>query len=99
MKAKLALFLVSALIVFSGVTSGRADTVVPSGRATKHVTVRETATSQSQPIGRLWTGEQAEYLGDSPHRHQIRLTNGIEGYVSKSWARRIPSAPLVAGNL
>ncbi len=101
MRAKfaLSLSLLAVLIVLSNVTVGRADTVVPSDRVTNYVTVRKTATSQSPPVGRLRPGEQAEYLGDAPHRHHIRLANGVEGYVSKSWTRRVPSAAPVAGSL
>ena len=99
MRKSLTLCLLAVFIAFSNVLVGRADTVVPSDRVTNYVTVRGTASSQSPPVGRLNRGERAEYLGDAPHRYHLRLANGVEGYVSKSWTRRIASAPLATGNL
>jgi hypothetical protein len=66
----------------------RADDVVPSGRVTSQVIVRSEPSSEGSIVGGLRPNERALYLGDA-HRHfHIRLPDGREGYVSKSWTRR-----------
>lgn len=85
------------LVGLGTVTVTAADTVVPSGRVTNHVHVRAAAIGQSQEVGELRPGDQAEYLGDAPHRYHVRLGDRTEGYVSKAWTCRIPSIPPANG--
>lgn len=79
-------------------TSAFADTVVPSDRVTSAVIVRQDPVPGAPEVGRLRPRESAQYLGEAPHRYRVQLTNGVEGFVSKSWTRRVPDAP-TTGNL
>ncbi len=93
-------FLISCFAILVGlstVTVTAADTVVPSDRVTNHVHVRAAAIGQSQKVGELRPGDQAEYLGDAPHRYHVRLSDRTEGYVSKAWTCRIQSIPPANG--
>jgi competence protein ComEC len=80
---------VLAVVVFSTALAV-ADTVVPTDAVTTRVVVRESASSQSNQVGSLRPGEQAELLGEVPNWYRVRLPSGIEGFVSKRWTRLIP---------
>lgn len=70
-----------------------ADEVIPTERVSRGVVVRETSDSESPPVGSLQPGDAAEYLGEEAGKFHIRLQNGTDGFVSKSWTRRTASAP------
>ena len=75
-----------------------ADTVVPSDDVVSGVVVRLNATSNSDQVGSLRPGEQAELLGSVPNWYRILLANGLPGFVPKRWTRVIPSgSPPTAG--
>lgn len=71
-----------------------ADVVVPSTDVTTRVVVRASATSQSTQVGSLEPGDQAELVGSVPNWHQIRLSNGVQGFVSKRWTLVIATGGL-----
>tara|TARA_R110000824_G_scaffold191913_3_gene373765 strand:+ start:3894 stop:5078 length:1185 start_codon:yes stop_codon:yes gene_type:complete len=75
-----------------------ADSVTPNDRIRNHLNVRDIAARDgARVIGKLRPGEKANYLGQEAHWFKVRLANGTEGYVHKSWSRLIPSAPLAGG--
>ncbi len=64
-----------------------AQVVVPSERVRVSVTVREQPDADSPRIGRLRVDESAEFLRSVPRWHEVRLADGRQGFVSKSWTR------------
>jgi competence protein ComEC len=84
-----------AFIVSDGVPAPAfAAAVTPSDRVTSQINVREfPRTSDSRIIGVLRRGESAELVESMPHWYRVRLAAGEEGYVSKSWAVVVDSAP------
>ena len=62
-----------------------ADTVVPSDRVTSRVIVREHATTASADRGSLSPGDTAEFISAVPSWYFVRLADGTEGFVSKTW--------------
>ncbi len=66
-----------------------AQRVVPSERVRRSVTVFEQDDSDSPRVGQIRVGESAEHLGSIPRWHEVRLDNGLRGFVSKSWTRVI----------
>ncbi len=90
-------YLVALFIILT--TYAFADTVVPSDRVVTSVVVRQDPVPGAAEVGRLHPGESAEFLGDVPHRYHVRLTGGVEGFVSKAWTRRVPDAAAATANL
>jgi competence protein ComEC len=85
---------VSATIAVSSQT---ADRVTPTDEVKTRVVVRASASGQTDDLGSLRPGESAELLGSVPNWHRVRLTNGIEGFVSKRWTRILSAgAPVPA---
>ncbi len=63
-----------------------ADAIVsPSERVVNHVNVRAGSEYGSEKIGTLEKGESLPYLRSVPRWYVVRLPDGREGYVSKSW--------------
>jgi beta-lactamase superfamily II metal-dependent hydrolase len=91
--------LVAALAVALSAGVAFADVVVPAQDVTSRVVVRATASSSSTDIGSLRPGEQAELLGSVPSWYRIRLSNGVEGFVSKRWTRVMPGAAAISFTL
>lgn len=79
-------------LLVSAVQGQSQEVVVPSDRVVNSVGVREEASGDSAIIGRLFKGQQAALLLSVPNWYRIRLSNGIEGFVPKSWTDRIPVA-------
>ena len=65
-----------------------ADTITPSDRVTSGVRVREQATSTSNTVDFLRPGDVAEFIGSEGRYYHVRLADGREGFVSKSWTVR-----------
>ncbi len=75
-----------------------ADRVVPTDEVKTRVVVRENASGTSDDRGSLRPGESAELLGSVPNWYRVRLTNGVEGFVSKRWTRILSAgAPTPVG--
>ncbi|MDZ4675369.1 MAG: MBL fold metallo-hydrolase [Gemmatimonadota bacterium] len=84
----ISLLLLGLLVVPWGAALGQSgDRVVPSHDVTSRVVVRAGPTALSTDRGSLRPGESAELLGSVPNWYQIRLDDGIEGFVSKRWTR------------
>ena len=62
-----------------------APEVSPSERVRRNVVVRAEPDGDSEPRGALFPGDEVELLGDVPGWYQVRLANGVVGFVSKSW--------------
>jgi hypothetical protein len=59
-----------------------APEVSPSERVRRNVVVRAEPDGDSEPRGALFPGDDAELLGEVPGWYQVRLANGVVGYVS-----------------
>lgn len=70
-----------------------ADRVVPTDEVKTRVVVRANASGTSDDRGSLRPSESAELLGSVPNWYRVRLTNGVEGFVSKRWTRILSAAP------
>ena len=97
-------FLLCAALALLAVSSlARADQVVPSDRVVTRVIVRAEPSSTGDRIGSLSPGETAEFLDDVPSYYKVRLTSGVEGFVSKAWTDLVagppsqPTQPAAAG--
>jgi beta-lactamase superfamily II metal-dependent hydrolase len=67
--------------------------IEPSDDVTSSVIVRQYPTTQDSDIlGRLLAGQQAELIESVPYWRKVRLADGIEGYVSKRWTKIVPAA-------
>lgn len=77
------------LLISQSVT---ADTVIPSDRISTSLKVRADSSASSETVGRLYKGDSAQYLDSVPHWYHVRLSNGVEGYVHKSWSERLSSS-------
>ena len=60
--------------------------VTPSERVTTRLNVRSAPSTSSAIVGKLLPGETAPFLEDVPHWYKVRLNNGTQGFVSKSWS-------------
>lgn len=67
-----------------------ADQVEPSDRVESRLRVREGPTTETSVVGYLYPSQLAEWLDSLPRWYKVRLGNGVEGYVSKSWSRVVP---------
>ena len=80
-----------------------APEVSPSERVKRNVVVRAEADGDAAPVGALSPGDEAELLGEVPGWYQVKLPNGVVGYVSKSWTvvagEGPPAAAAVSGPL
>ena len=70
-------------------TPAQADDIVPSERVKSSVVVRRDPIGRpSPPVGSLRPGDRATLVESVPYFWKVRLANGVEGYVSKSWTMR-----------
>jgi competence protein ComEC len=87
---------VSAALVVSCLPAAANDRVAPRAEVTTTVAVRETASADSAALAALAPGQTAELLGSVPYWYEVRLGNGIEGFVSKRWTTIVtPGAVLL----
>jgi len=49
--------------------------------------IRASASSQSAALGSLRPGSEAELVGSVPSWYEVRLANGVLGFVAKRWTR------------
>jgi len=82
-------FLCGAFAVVSAIA---ADKVTPSDRVTTRLLVRESASTGSDVVGELRVGQTADLITSVPNWHKVRLSNGVEGFVSKAFSKIIPAA-------
>lgn len=65
-----------------------AETVVPSERVRSSVFVRRDLIARRSPVlGALKSDDRALLLESVSSFYRVRLANGAEGYVAKSWTR------------
>lgn len=62
--------------------------VTPSSRVTSYVNVRSEPKIDGNIVGSLSPGESAVCLNSFPHWYHVRLDDGTEGFVSKTWTDR-----------
>src|SRR5262249_14495174 len=70
-----------------------ADVVTPTDDVTTRVIVHQTPSGQSDRVGNLTPGQQAELIGSVPNWYEVRLANGLTGFVPKRWTRVIATVP------
>lgn len=85
---------VAALLLASQASAQ--EQVAPSERVRTNVVVREQPLGPpATPVGALRPGETAVLLESVPYFYRVRLANGVEGYVAKSWTVRVSPPALV----
>ncbi|MFO1344703.1 MAG: SH3 domain-containing protein [Rhodocyclaceae bacterium] len=84
--------LVGLMLALTGLPAA-AELVTPSERVRQDVDVRTMPSVQGNSIARLRPGETATLLERVPYWYKVRLTDGREGFVSKSWSTVLPDAP------
>lgn len=62
--------------------------VTPSSRVTSYVKVRSEPKIDDNIVGSLSPGKSAVCLNSFPHWYHVRLDDGTEGFVSKTWTDR-----------
>ncbi|RJP21928.1 MAG: SH3 domain-containing protein [Candidatus Abyssobacteria bacterium SURF_5] len=85
-----ALFLVLGILLLS--SAAEADRIIPVGQVTNRVRVRHRPDTDSPAIGSLRFNESAELLESLPYWYHIKLDNGVPGYVSRAWTRKVSEA-------
>jgi len=78
------------LISQSYLSPAYGENVIPKDNVRNHVNVRELPSGSSNRIGILRPGEHLDYLESVPRWHKVRMKNGQEGFVSKSWTVVVP---------
>lgn len=86
--------LLTVLILTAG--AAHADRVTPAARVKTHVTVRAKPASTAKAKGQLKAGESAAVLKTLTYWHQVRLDNGVVGYVSRAWTTPVTAAATAA---
>jgi beta-lactamase superfamily II metal-dependent hydrolase len=90
----LAPMLIAAVALLCSPPALAQEQVAPSERVRSNVVVRaEPLGPPSRPVGALRPGEHAELLESVPYFYRVRLANGAEGYVAKSWTVRVTPPP------
>lgn len=86
-------FALFILTFFGTVPSAPAQefSVVPSERVVQFVNVRDAPSGDR--IARLSRGERLPFVRSVPRWHEVRLSDGQSGFVSKSWTRVVPILP------
>lgn len=79
-------WLLSALLLMAISGAALAQDVTPSERVVRNVVVRAEPSVRAVSLGRLVPGDRATLLSaDDPGWYQVRLSDGVIGYVSKAW--------------
>ena len=79
------------ILALAVVVPAYADKVITRNTVQTFVNIRLSASSESQKIGELHPGDQLDYTDSVPRWHQLRLSNGQPGFVSKRWTEVIPA--------
>jgi hypothetical protein len=90
------LYALLILLVLMPAPAFTAD-IAPSNRVVTRVNVRIGPSTEEPVVGKLQPGDTAELLSAVPSWYQIRLTNGVEGFVSKAWTVEV--IPASSSNL
>jgi hypothetical protein len=66
--------------------------ITPSDRVVTRVNVHAGPSTVETVVGKLQPGDRAELLSVVPNWYHIRLTDGIEGFVSRTWTVEVNPA-------
>ena len=66
-----------------------ADQVTPSEAVRTSLNVRSVPSAGAKIVGKLFPGERAELLSEVDDWYEVLLSNGVKGFVSKSYTNRI----------
>ncbi|WP_242128499.1 SH3 domain-containing protein [Sphingobium sp. Sx8-8] len=88
------LFLTSFSLVFAALClqAVEAREVKPTERVTTAVIVRQGPSTNTAVLSRLRPGEAAEVIDEVPGWYHVRLADGTDGYVSKTWTNEVAEA-------
>ncbi|GAB4340200.1 MAG: hypothetical protein Kow0099_15970 [Candidatus Abyssubacteria bacterium] len=78
--------------ILSIAVPARAERVIAIQEVTNRVKVRHRPSIDSPAIGSLRYNESAELLESLPYWYHITLDNGVPGYVSRAWTRKLSEA-------
>lgn len=76
-----------------------ADLIAPSDRVVTRLNVREGPDTATQIVGKLRPSEFAVLQGAVPFWHEVRLSDGASGFVSKAWSEVVPDVRLGTWNI
>jgi SH3-like domain-containing protein len=91
--ARCATRLVTAVLALAAV-SAPAATVTPSDRVVNFLSIRARPTSNSPRVGTLSPGQDAKVVHEMSGWFRVKLADGTEGFVSKSWVVETSTAGL-----
>ncbi|MFK5948911.1 MAG: MBL fold metallo-hydrolase [Methylococcales bacterium] len=63
--------------------------IAPSDRVKNYISVKEAPESGTRIVDKLLKGQSATYLSDESHYYKVKLDNGSEGFVHKSWSKKL----------
>lgn len=99
MKTRNSILLLAVLLsLFFAANETFADQVKPSDRVTTHVNVREAPVAGSPAVGTLNRNATADLIESIPYWYHIRLSSGVQGYVSKAWTVLVSDDPADASS-
>ncbi len=89
--------LFTSLLFFSIFTTAAANSVITSERVVRFIGVYDNSGEQpcvhnGVQVGRLNKNDIAEHIGTIPHWYIVRLENGVEGCVKKSWSTLVQTS-------
>ena len=79
------------VLLLTGGTVEAQTVITPSDRVATRLNVREEPRGDSVIVGKLEKNETAELIEAVPYWYKIRLHDGVEGFVSKSWSDEVPA--------
>jgi hypothetical protein len=82
----------SLLMLFTINTPAHAERIITISDVANRVKVRHRPDLDSPAIGSLNYNESAELLESLPYWYHIKLDNGVPGYISRAWTRRLSEA-------
>jgi uncharacterized protein YgiM (DUF1202 family) len=88
MRAALALFV--AAFGLPSLTS--ADVVVPVDSVQEFVNIRAEPNVDSDVIGRLYQGDNMQFVRSVDDWHEIKIEEGLNGYISSDWTNVVTDA-------
>lgn len=83
---------VTLLFVLGAASPSSADRVITIKEVTNRVKVRHRPNLEGPSIGSLKRNESAELIEEHPYWYHIKLNNGVPGYVSRAWTRKLSEA-------
>lgn len=90
-------WIATTILCLAFAVPAHSEFVTPSDRVTSGVVIRERPTSSSAALGLLQPGERLEFLDAVPNWNRVKLTDGGNGFVSKSWTQVVAGSDVPGG--